>query len=378
VNPIGCGDCLAAGTAWGLARGDSLVDAVRLGIAAAADNCIDVYSHDVGIVPGPRGFTLLVGGGLGMSFGVKATHPRLADPLGVVEAERLTAAIEAIISIHLDHGNRTNRKLARLKYVLDEWGLERFKTEFEMRLGGPVAPPEQLAWRSASDHLGWHAQADGSWMLGVPVPSGRIRDVEGARWRTALREAVERFRLGVRLTPQQNVLLIGIPAGAREEVRRTLSGHGVRLAEQLPPVVREALACVSLPTCGLALAEAERVLPEIMDGIHGVLAESGLGEQAVSVRIAGCPNGCSRPYTAEIGIVGQSVDLYTVFLGASPLGTRLGSVFAEKVPRREIAVRLAPVVRLYASERGTNEAFGDFCHRLGMASLQAEERTVAS
>jgi sulfite reductase (ferredoxin) len=341
----------------------------KIGIAPAGDNCIDVYSNDVGIVPGRDGFTILVGGGFGMSAGVKATHPCIAEALATVEPERLTAAVETIIAIHRDYGNRTSRKLARLKYVLEEWGLDRFKAEFESRMGAPAAAPAPLEWASASDHFGWQRQADGALFLGLPIPSGRVRD----GLRTGLRELVERFRPAVRLTPQQNLLLTGIAEADRAEVTRLASAHGIRFAEQLPPVVREALACVALPTCGLALTEAERVLPEMLADLHGQMREAGIGEQTISVRVTGCPNGCARPYTAEIGIVGRSVDLYALYLGASHLGTRLGSLFAENVARRDIGRRLGPALKLYAGERRPDESFGDFCHRVGFDALKAEQ-----
>ncbi len=349
----------------------------KIAFAAPGDNCVDAYSNDIGIVPGRGGFTLLVGGGMGMSPGVKATHPRLAEPLCFIEDDRLQTAVEAIISIHRDYGNRTNRKLARLKYVLEEWGIERFRAEFKSRVGGTAEPPAALDWRNSADHLGWHTQAEGTLFLGVPVPSGRVRDTAEARWRTALRDVVERFRPGIRLTPQQNILLTDIPAAQREEIAGALRAHGIRLAEQLPPVVRDALACVALPTCGLAITEAERVLPEIVSGIHGALTEVGIGGQAISVRVTGCPNGCARPYTAEIGLVGQSVNLYRIYLGASPMATRMGSAFADNVPRGEIVDRLRPVFRFYADHRRPSESFGDFCDRMGMDALRAPRVAVA-
>jgi sulfite reductase (ferredoxin) len=339
----------------------------KIGIAATGDNCIDVYSNDVGIVPGRDGFTLLVGGGLGMSVGVKATHPRLAEPLAWVAPERLNDAVRAIVEIHRDYGSRTNRKLARLKYVLEEWGLPRFKAEFESRLGAPAAPPVPLEWAGASDHFGWQRQADGAFFLGLPIPSGRVRD----GLRTGLRELIQRFRPAVRLTPQQNLLLTGIAEADRAEAVRLARSNGIRFSEELPPVVREALACPALPTCGLALSEAERVLPEVLEDLHRAMNAEGIGERAISVRVTGCPNGCARPYTAEIGIVGRSVDLYALYLGASHLGTRLGAVFAENVPRRDIARRLQPALRLYARERAPDESFGDFCHRVGLETLRA-------
>jgi sulfite reductase (ferredoxin) len=182
---------------------------------------------------------------------------------------------------------------------------------------------------------------------------------------------VERFRPGIHLTPQQNILITDILPTARADVSGALLAHGIRPAEELPPVVRDALACVAFPTCGLAITEAERVLPEIVSGIHGALAEVGLGGESISVRVTGCPNGCARPYTAEIGLVGQSVNMYRIYLGASPMGTRLGSALADNVPRGEIVARLRPVFRLYAERRESGEAFGDFCHRVGVGRLRA-------
>jgi sulfite reductase (ferredoxin) len=337
----------------------------KIGITPHGDNCVDVYTNDVGIVPVADGFALLVGGGLGNSPGVKATHPRLADPLGVVEPERLVAAVRAIITIHRDHGNRDNRKLARLKYIVEEWGVERFRAELEARLGARLAPIQPISWTRSADHLGWIPRPDGSFALGLPIPSGRIK---GAL-RDGLRALVERLRPDMHLTPQQNLLVGGIAAGERDEAREIAAAHGIQLAEQLPPVVRDALACVALPTCGLALTDAERALPEMTADIHAAMADAGLADDSISVRVTGCPNGCVRPYTAEIGIVGRSVDLYAILLGASHVGTRLGTVFAENVPRREIGQRLRPVLCRYGEERQTGESFGDYCHRVGVEAL---------
>ena len=337
----------------------------KIGITPRGDNCIDVYTNDVGIVPVDHGYALLVGGGLGNSPGVKATHPRLADPLGTVAPEHLAAAVRAIITIHRDHGSRTNRKLARLKYVIEEWGIERFRAELESLLGSLLAPIEPLSWSNSADHLGWIPRADGTFVLGLPIPSGRIR----GPLRSGLRALVERFGSELHVTSQQNLLLGGIAAEHREEARAIASAHGIHLAEELPPVVRGALACVALPTCGLALTDAERALPELTAQIHDAMTDAGLAGDSISVRVTGCPNGCVRPYTAEIGIVGRSVNLYAILLGASHVGTRLGVVFAENVPRGDIGARLRPVLLRYAAERQTAESFGDFCHRAGVAAL---------
>lgn len=305
-----------------------------------------------------------------MSAGVKASRPRLAEPLCTVQGHELSAAVRALIEIHRDFGNRSDRRLARLRYVLDCWGPERFRREFEARFGARVAAPEPVEWQHASDHMGWHAQRNGSLFLGLPVPSGRIR----AQLRSALRELILTLRPGVRLTAQQNLLVTDIAPGQRDNVVRILHANGVAVAEHLPPVIRDALACVALPTCGQAITEAERVLPEIVAAIHGEMAALGIGNEPASIRVAGCPNGCARPYTAEIGIVGRSVDLYSIYLGASHVGVRLGSLFADSVPRSEIAVRLRPVLQAYARCRRPNERFGDFCSRVLAGSRTGEYR----
>jgi sulfite reductase (ferredoxin) len=306
-----------------------------------------------------------------MSPGAKATHPRLADPVCTVEPEHLEELVIAMVTIHRDHGNRSNRKFARLKYILEEWGVGRFKAELESRVGRKLAPPEPLHWNSGRDHFGWHAQGAEELYLGIPVLSGRVADEGGVSLRSALREAAESFRAGVRLTPQQNVLLTDIRVEDRENVERLLARRGVRLADSLPPVLRHAMACPAMPTCGLAITEAERAQPALLESIGRELREAGLDDAPVAIRTTGCPNGCARPYTAEIGIVGQSVNLYGIYLGGSDAGTRLGSLFAANVPREDIGERLRPVFDAYRAQRSRGESFGEFCARLGPEGLRA-------
>jgi len=354
----------------------------KIGIAAAGDNCIDVYTNDMGIVPiyggrGLEGFTLLAGGGLGMSPGVRATRPRLADPLCTVEPAQLEQVVEAIVRIHRDCGNRADRRLARLKYLVADWGIDRFKQELEERLGRTLPPPKPLSWVRADDHLGWHFQTGDLRFMGIRMLSGQVEDHDGAQLRTGLRAAVERFRPGVRLTPQQNILLTGLRGADRAPLEALLRCYGIQPAEQLPPVVRHALACPALPACGLAITEAERVLPAVLREIQAELDDLGLGRQPLRVRVAGCANSCARPNTAEIGLVCQSLDLYGIYLGGSPMGTRLGFLFAKTVPRTAISSRLRPVFQLYRESRQEGEAFGDFCHRRRADVLRMEQEAAA-
>jgi sulfite reductase (ferredoxin) len=348
----------------------------KIGFAAPGDNCIDVYTNDIGIVPlrgaeGLEGFTVLAGGGLGVSPGIKATHPRLADPFCTVAPGELFDLVRAIIGVHRDLGNRANRKLARLKYVIDELGRDRFKVEVEARVGRKLRDPAPLEWAEGHDHLGWHEQGDGRWFLGVRVHDGRIQDWQGLQLRSALREVVSNGVTAIHLTPQQNVLLTGIRAEDRDGIENTLKSAGVKFAESLPPVFRYSMACPALPMCGQAITEAERVSPEVLADIDARLREAGLAEEEITVRLTGCPNGCARPLTAEIGVVGLSVNLYTIYLGGSRLGTRLAESYATNVPRTEIGKRLVPVFGLFHGQRSAGESFGDFCHRVGIATLRA-------
>lgn len=351
----------------------------KIGMAWPGDNCVDVYSHDVGIVPqltdgAISGFTLLVGGGLGRSQADDTTYPRVASPLCSVAPDELVDVVEEVVRIHRDHGNRDDRDHARLKYVVDAWGVPRFKAELETRLGRPLADPGPLAWQEVGGHtgghLGWHRADDGSWFLGLAVRAGRISDTEEHRLRSGLRAVVERFRPGVRFTARQDVLLTGIADDDRGEVHRLLADHGVTLADELHGLDRQALACPALPTCGLALAEAERALPDVLAQVHRALDEAGVPELAPALSMTGCPNGCARPYTAEIGIMGRAKRSYDVHLGGDPAGTRLTTEFARNVPRDKLGTVLRPVFAHYRQAAHAGESFGDFCHREGVASLR--------
>ncbi|HSW51419.1 MAG TPA: hypothetical protein VLH09_14635, partial [Bryobacteraceae bacterium] len=246
------------------------------------------------------------------------------------------------------------------------------RTEVESRAGLKLKPPAPLEWHGAHDHLGWHEQADGLWFLGLRVPDGRIKDRDGVRLRSALRELAQTRAGEIRLTPQQNVLLTGVAPANRSGIEAVLRAAGVPLVEQLPPILRHSMACPALPTCGQAVTEAERVSPQVLEDIGARFAEAGLRDQPVVVRMTGCSNGCARPLTAEIGLVGESVGLYRIYLGGSALGTRLAVLYTNGVPLSEIGARLLPVLVRYREERNTGETFGDFCHRIGAGALQAE------
>jgi sulfite reductase (ferredoxin) len=355
----------------------------KIAFTFPSDNTTDVYANDIGIVARYTagklaGFTILAGGGMGQSTGIKASHPRLADPICDIPADKdtLLQVASAIVGIHRDYGNRTNRKLARLKYVMDDWGVAKFQAELNARVGRQLDPPGKLEWTRSTDYLGWHRQSLGvngtpTWFVGVRIISGRIADFDSQRRiRTGIRSIVERFGFEVRLTAQQNLYLAGIADHDREEVCCLLAEHGIVTFDSLPPVLRHALACPALPTCGLAITESERIMPDVVAEIQQEMDAAGLSDEEVILRTSGCPNGCSRPYTAEIGIVGASTDMYTIYLGAAPHGNRLGLAFATNVKRHDVAPKLRPILEHYKASRKTSERFGDFCHRIGISALR--------
>jgi len=346
----------------------------KIGFAYEGENTTDIYSHDLGFIAHVNagrleGFTLLAGGGLGRSNGVSASHARLADPIGYLQPDQIVAVAKAAVSIHRDFGNRNNRHFARLKYVIEAWGAEQFRQELESRLGYALSPPRPLIWHRAEDYLGWHRQGNGRWFYGVRVISGRIRDSKQQRIRTGIRELVQRLGTEVRLTSQQNLLVADIPSENQDDVDQLLRFHGVIAAANLPPILRQSMACPALPTCSQALTESERVWPQLASQIQRAWDGAGLSGEPLCVRMTGCPNGCARPYTAEIGIVGQSADLYSVYLGGSPLGTRLAKVFLHGVRRQEIATVLRPLFHEYAAARAPRERFGDWSARKNVEDL---------
>jgi len=352
----------------------------KIGFAYEGENTTDIHSHDLGFVAHfngslLEGFTMLAGGSLGQSNGVRASHPRLADPIGFVLPGQLLAAAKAAVSIHRDFGNRENRRLARLKYVIEAWGVDRFRLELEQRLRHALAEPRPLVWHRAEDYLGWHPQGNGQWFYGVRVISGRIKDVGNQRMRSGLRALSQQLRPEVRLTVQQNLLLAGIAAERRGEVDRLLRTYGIIPAADLPPVLRQSMACPALPTCGQAVTESERVWPCLAGQIQQVWDAAGLHGEPLCVRMTGCPNGCARPYTAEIGIVGQSAGLVSLYLGGSPLGTRLAQLFRHEVRLEDVAAVLGQRFEEYVAERVAGERFGDWAARKG-ASLVREPREL--
>ena len=312
----------------------------KTAVGLSSDNCVDIYSQDVGLLAivgrgGLTGFNLLVGGGLGMTHNKGDTTARLAQPLGFVPLEHGVEAVRLVAAIFRDHGNRSDRRHARLKYLLAEWGIERFRDEFQRRASFTLAPAVALPALPFHDHLGRHRQPDGRWFYGVFVQSGRIVDTEGHALKRALHAIVERLSPGIHFTGQQNLLLTDLDGAGVEIVERTLRDHGVLPPLELAAIRRYSMACPALPTCGLAVAESERAIPAILDDFEAEIDRLGLREVPITLRMTGCPNGCARPYTADLAFVGRSLGLYNVYIGGGLAGDRLVDLYRADVPQED-------------------------------------------
>lgn len=348
----------------------------KVAIGQPEDNCMDMLCNDIALLAlfngqELQGYNVAIGGGLGMNHNNPKTYPFLAKPIAFVKPENMVRAVESVVKLQRDNGDRGDRKHARLKYVVAEQGLDWCKTEMEKYFGASLDAPLPVKHWGVVDHVGWYEQGDGKWFLGVPIPSGRIADdVYGVAYRSALREVVSTYKMPLTLTNDQNIILCDIEEKEKVTISSILRKYGVRLREDITDLSRNFFACVSLPTCGKALAEAERVQHPLEAKIQQLLDKHEIGQEKIAVRIAGCPNGCSRPYVGDIGLVGRTPEHYSVFIGGDFEGTRLNEKVFDKVPFDDITTALEPMVALYKSGRNANEGFGDFCHRHGIAAVK--------
>ena len=310
------------------------------------------------------GYNLLAGGGMGMSHGNSQTFPRLADVVGFFTPEHLEAVAKTVLTIHRDFGDRTNRKHARLKYVLEERGVDWFRIQVEQRADIKLQPAREFHFTRQGDLLGWHQQTSGNFFLGLFVENGRIKDVEGCQLKIALRRVIERFQPEVRLTASQNILLVNMRPEHRSDIEQLLSEHAVSANNPHSRVRLASMACPALPTCGLALAESERVLPDLLNRFEGLLTELGLLQEEIVIRMTGCPNGCARPYMAEIAFVGKAPNKYQIYLGGNEASTRLNRLFKDSVKGEDLLNELRPILARFVQERTVGERFGDFCCRV--------------
>ncbi|MGH2495304.1 MAG: NADPH-dependent assimilatory sulfite reductase hemoprotein subunit [Ktedonobacteraceae bacterium] len=347
----------------------------KIGVAAPGDNCIDVYTQDIGLVPVLKvshleGFTVLIGGGMGMTHNKGETYPRLATPLCFATSDEILPLVETIVKVQRDYGDRQNRKHARMKYVVEERGIAWFRDEVEQRLGYSLQDPRPITWQHAEDHLGWHKQEDGRWFLGLFIENGRIKDDVSVRLRSGLRHAIEEFRPDIRLTPQQNILLTDLDEEQRAPLTALLASYGIPVDPADVGTRRFSMACPALPTCGLALAEAERALPPVIQQIEAELQALGMANVPLGIRMTGCPNGCARPFMGDIGFVGRTKDVYNIYVGGDMLNTRMNTLYAASVHIKDLVTTLRPLLALWKEQRLAAENFGDFCHRIGLENLQ--------
>ncbi|MCO6438765.1 MAG: NADPH-dependent assimilatory sulfite reductase hemoprotein subunit [Phycisphaerae bacterium] len=341
----------------------------KTGVGLADDNCVDIYSYDVGhvlLLDGSRvrGFNVLVGGGMGMTHGKADTFAQIAQPLGFVGPEHAVEATRVIAAIFRDHGNRADRRHARLKYLIAEWGMERFREEFRKRASFPLEPWVEIPRPGFHNHLGRHEQGGGKLFYGIYIDNGRIRDFDHARIKTALREIVSRHKPGLRVTAEQNILLTDLSETQIADIESILHANGMKTAGELPLARLDSMACPALPTCGLAMADSERVMPGVMSQFEEALAELGLEGEPITIRMTGCPNGCARPYSADIGLVGRRPGLYHVYVGGSLSGDRLSDLYAADVEMDGIVPLVRPLLQSWAKRRSAGEGLGDFYQRL--------------
>ncbi len=339
----------------------------KIAVIIPPNNDSDVFSQDLGfiaIVENDKiiGYNVVVGGGLGSTFGMAETYPRTGNVIGFCSPDQVLEVAEKVLLVQRDNGNRKNRKQARLKYTIDRMGLEEFKAEVEKLLGYQLEKEKPYKLERNGDDFGWKKGTDGKWHLTYFVEGGRVRDTDTLKLKTALREIAENIEAHFILTGNQNLIVAGVSAAEKKKVDALLKKYSVAPTE-ISGLRKNSIACVALPTCPLAFAEAERYLPTLVSKIENILDEFGLREEEIVIRMTGCPNGCGRPYLAEIGLIGKSPGYYNLYLGGNFTGTRLNSLYKETISEEEILNELRPIIADFAKNRKPKEHFGDFVIR---------------
>jgi sulfite reductase (NADPH) hemoprotein beta-component len=344
----------------------------KIGFVVPPSNDIDVYTQDLGFIAiggsdGLEGYDVSIGGGMGRTDNEPSTYPRLGDVIGFIPRELLADAVAAVMSVQRDYGNRVERNRARFKYTIDDKGLGWIKAEIEARLGRPFEPARPFRFESNGDRFGWRETERGRFNCTLFVESGRLANHPGRAWLDGMRALAQVHRGTIRVTPNQNLTIAGVAAEDRPAIEALLAEHGLADGGRESAMRRNAIACVALPTCGLAMAEAERYLPDILTRIEAILAANGLTDDPITFRISGCPNGCSRPYVAEIALTGRAPGKYNLYLGGGFHGERLNRMVRENVGEGTILALLEDLLGRYARERDAGERLGDFVTRTGYA-----------
>ncbi|OAB41742.1 assimilatory sulfite reductase (NADPH) hemoprotein subunit [Paenibacillus glacialis] len=342
----------------------------KIGVTVPPTNDVDVFSQDLGLIAiyedgKLKGFNVAVGGGMGMTYGDTQTYPQLARVIGFCTPEQVIDVAEKTVMIQRDFGNRSVRKYARFKYTIDRYGIEWFINELQNRLGWNLEEARPYEFSHNGDRYGWIKGSNGKWHLTLYIPSGRIEDQKGYPLMTGLREIAKINTGDFRLSPNQNLVIGNVTTPKKRKIEELIKQYGLTDGKRYSALRRNALSCVAFPTCGMAMAEAERYLPTLLDKIETILAEVGLSEEAINIRMTGCPNGCARPALGEIAFMGKAPGKYNMYLGAGFSGERLNKIYRENIGEEEILKLLEPMFHQYAQERQTGEHFGDFVIRAG-------------
>ncbi|OHV12902.1 NADPH-dependent assimilatory sulfite reductase hemoprotein subunit [Kushneria phosphatilytica] len=349
----------------------------KIGLAIPPDNELDVFTNDIAFVADVdaqgqlKGFNVAVGGGMGTTHGEPATYPRMATVIGYCTVEQTVDVAEKIMLVQRDNGNRHDRKNARLKYTVDAMGVDHFKAEVESYLGYELDAERPFEFNSTGDRLGWHQGEDDQWHYGLFIENGRIRDYPvdnpihaGMNIKSGLRAIADIHDGDIVLTTNQNVIITCVAESNREKIDAIIDRY--HMERSVSPLRQHSIACVAFPTCGLAMAESERYLPTLLDKLDGVMKDAGLENDPIVIRMTGCPNGCGRPFMAEIGFVGKAIGRYNLYLGGNDTGTRLNKMYRENIDEKTILEELTPLLHRYAGERKSGECFGDFVIRAGV------------
>ncbi|CCI28291.1 Sulfite reductase (ferredoxin) [Microcystis aeruginosa PCC 9809] len=354
----------------------------KIGVAVPGDNSIDIYTNDIGLVVITdangqlQGFNILAGGGLGRTHNKEETFPRMADAIGYVDKENVYDLVKAIVATQRDYGDRGDRRHARMKYILEEWGVEKFRSTVEGYFGQKIAPYQPLPDWKYQDFLGWNEQGDGKLFFGLSVENGRVKNEGSFQLKTALKVIIERFQLPMRLTANHNIILYEIEPKDQQAIEAILKEHGIITnPAEIDPLTRYAMACPAWPTCGLAITESERILPQVIERIRALLNRLGLSKEQFVIRMTGCPNGCARPYMAELGFVGSAPNSYQLWLGGTADQTRLARPYLDKMAIDDLEKVLEPIFVYFQQDQQNNETFGEFCHRVNFPALQAFSAT---
>ncbi|KAJ8751218.1 hypothetical protein K2173_016399 [Erythroxylum novogranatense] len=345
----------------------------KIAVTVPTDNSVDLLTNDIGVVVvsdddgEPQGFNIYVGGGMGRTHRVETTFPRLAEPLGYVPKQDILYAVKAIVVTQRENGRRDDRKYSRMKYLISSWGIEKFRSVVEQYYGKKFEPIRELLEWEFKSYLGWHEQGDGGLFCGLHVDNGRV----GGKMKQVLREVIQKYNLDVRITPNQNIILCGIRKAWKRPITTVLAQGGLLLPKYVDPLNLTAMACPAFPLCPLAITEAERGIPNILKRVRTIFEKVGLKyNESLVIRVTGCPNGCARPYMAELGFVGDGPNSYQIWLGGTPNQTALAKSFMNKVKIQDLEKVLEPLFFYWKQKRQSKESFGEFTTRVGFEKLQ--------